>query len=157
MKAILLMMATLILTSCKYGVTFNEIKSLKELKEEVEIASSEDLTQENQVKLRNYFSKIKDISYSFINNSSMQSYSQKKFLKFFNENLCDEILLDEVRYSEIMRKCSVNGFYICSEEVKSYSSMLKSVKKKLTEFQMGKIVSNKQCKAKLLNLGVIHE
>ena len=157
MRTILLMIVALVLTSCKYGVTFNEIKSLKKLKEEVEIASSEDLTQENQVKLRNYFSKIKDISYSFINNSSMQSYSQKKFLKFFNENLCDEILLDEVRYSEVMKKCSVNGFYICSEEVKSYSSILKSVKKKLTEFQMGKIVSNKQCKAKLLNLGVIHE
>ncbi|MCT4641210.1 MAG: hypothetical protein N4A33_02865 [Bacteriovoracaceae bacterium] len=157
MKNIILISSVLFLSSCKYGDTFNQIKSLKGLKQKVEVVSSQELTEDNQLKLKEYFSKIKDISYSYLNNPKMQRYTQRKFLRFFDENLCDEVLLDEVKYSKIMKKCTVSGFYICSEELKSYSAMLNRLKKSLTKSQLEKIVSNEQCKTKLSDLGVINE
>lgn len=157
MKYLLILSSVFILSSCKYGTTFSKLKNLNNSKSEVELVSSQDLTVENQKKLRAYFSTIKDIAYEFINNSKMQKYTHKKFSRFFDEAICNDVLLDESFYSEVMKKCTVNGFYICSEEVKSYKELLVSIKKVFNENELKKITANTACKEKLSNLGVLNE
>jgi hypothetical protein len=157
MKCLLMIISVMLLSSCKYGTTFSKLNTLNDLKSEVETVSSQDLTRENQLKLRAYFSSIKDIAYEFMNNSKMQKYTHKKFTKFFNESICSDIVLDQATYVELMNKCTVNGFYICSEEVKSYKGILVSLKKLFNEKEIEMITANESCKSKLKNLGVINE
>lgn len=157
MKYLLMIISVMLLSSCKYGTTFSQLKNLNELKKEVEAASTEELTRENQLKLRAYFSSIKDIAYEFMNNSKMQKYTHKKFSKFFSDSICSDVVLDQATYIELMNKCTVNGFYICSEEVKSYKGILVSVKKLFNEKEIEMITANESCKSKLKNLGVINE
>ena len=49
----------------------------------------------------------------------MQKYVHKYFSKYYNDSFCEQFVISEEVYSEIMKKCSVSGFYICSEEVRS--------------------------------------
>lgn len=157
MKYLLLLSTVFALSSCKYNSTFTQIKNLETSKNKVEEISSQDLNVENQKIIRAYFSTIKDLTYEFMNNSKMQRYTHKKFSKFFNESICEKIILDEGTYTELMTKCTVNGFYICSEEVKDYKSLLIRAKKLLNESELKMISSNNLCKSKLLDLGVINE
>jgi hypothetical protein len=157
MKYTLLLILTILISSCKYQTTFNQVKSLESLKVEVESVASQELNADNQEKLRAYFSSIKDIAYKFMTNSKMQKYTHKKFMRFFQDSICEDILVDESTYRTIMKKCSVSGFYICSEEVKSYLEILKEVKKLFKSSELKKITSNKRCESKLKKLGVINE
>jgi hypothetical protein len=145
------------LSSCRYQTTFSNLQDLDKSKEKVESISNQELNPENQVILRNYFSKVKSITYDFLNNTKMQQYTHRKFLRYFKESICNEILLDVKIYNEINSKCTVNNFYICSEEVRSYTLILKKAKELFNEKEINKFISSESCKAKLLGLGVINE
>ena len=56
-----------------------------------------------------------------------------------------------------MNKCSVSGFYICSEEARSYVDLLKSAKSLLATNNIDMILKDESCKKTLKNLGVINE
>ena len=143
--------------SCKYGVTYGNLKDLKNKQASVELVSSEDLTIENQKLLRIYFSSIKDLIYEYKNNQRMRSYTYKKFFKYFSDDFCEEGVAGEDLYRKIMSKCTVNGFYICSDEVRYYKEMLLEAKKLFTEVEFNKILKSDVCKQKLNKLGVINE
>lgn len=157
MKKILLIVSFVTLSSCKYDGTFSRVKNLKESKEKVEATVNDELTSENQALLRNYFGQIKNVIYEIKNSSKIQSYVHKKFSRFFQNSICDEILLDDDSYQKIMGKCQVSGFYICSEEVREYEALLTVSKEIFSESELSKIIEEKKCKEKLTNLGVINE
>ena len=157
MNKILLMASFVILSSCKYDGTFSRVKNLKESKEKVEAIVYDELTSENQALLRDYFGQIKNVVYEIKNNSKIQKYVHKKFNNFFQNTICNEILLDEVSYQSIMEKCQVSGFYICSEEVREYKALLTVSKEILSDSEFNKIIEEEKCKEKLTNLGVINE
>ena len=157
MKNILLMVSFVILSSCKYDGTFSRVKNLKEGKEKIEAIVNDELTSENQALLRDYFGQIKNVIYEIRNNSKIQKYVHKKFNNFFQNSICNEIILDEDSYQTIMGKCQVSGFYICSEEVREYKALLAVSKEILSESELSKVIEEEKCKGKLTNLGVINE
>ena len=157
MNYIMILLSVLILSSCKYNVTFSKLNSLEDSKNRVEKVASENITAENQVILKKYFSTIKNITYEFLSNTKMQEYTHKKFSKYFNENKCNNILLSAKVYKDILNKCTVNGFYICSDEVRAYQKVLISAKGLLRKNELKNILDNQSCKEKLVNLGVINE
>ena len=157
MKKILFIISFIILSSCRYDGTFSRVKNLKEGKEKVEAIVYDELTSENQALLRDYFGQIKNVIYEIKNNSKIPKYVHKKFNKYFNNTICNEILLDEVSYETIMEKCQVSGFYICSEEVREYKALLAVSKEILSESELSKVIEEEKCKEKLTNLGVINE
>lgn len=157
MKYIFILLSVLILSSCKYNSTFSELKSLKESKAKVEAIAADNLTAKNQLILRTYFSSLKNLAYDFLSNSRMQQYTHKKFFNYFDDSLCEETLLDEKFYSQILKKCTANGFYVCSDEVRAYKKILSSVKNLFNENELKKMTSSDSCKTKLLSLGVLSE
>lgn len=157
MKILIITIILISITSCKYSSTYVKLQNLSDKKIEIEAISSESLSTENHRTLREYFSTIKDLSYSFKINSKMRRYSQKKFTKYFNKDFCQNGLVSAHAYNQILNKCNVSGFYICSEEVKYYSLMLNQVRELLTSFQLNKILEDEQCETKLKELGVISE
>jgi hypothetical protein len=155
MKYIFLLNLVL-LYSCKYSVTFNKFKELADDKIKVESIESQ-LNQNNHLILKKYFSQIKNTVLEVQRSTRMQKYIHKYFNSYYDEKFCDEVLLDDVKYMEILKKCYINGFYICAEEVKYYKQILIVVKKLLTEKELGKIRENKICYSKLVKLGVFSE
>lgn len=156
-KLIIMSLLLLSTVSCKYGVTYGNMKELGNKKTEVEKISGQDLTTENQKVIREYFSTIKNLVYEFKNSSRMQTYTHKKFFNYYKNEFCEDGILGVDIYNEIMKKCTVSGFYICSDEVKFYKQMLLEAKKLLTVREKEKILENESCKEKLLNLEVINE
>lgn len=156
-KLLISLLLMLSVVSCKYGTTYESLKNISRLKVEVENVSGQDLTTENQKVIRTYFSNIKNLVYEFKNNSRMQSYTHKKFFNYYKNEFCDDGILGVDVYREIMKKCTVSGFYICSDEVKFLKEMLSEFKTFLTKSEISKILENESCKQKLLNLEVINE
>jgi hypothetical protein len=147
----------LTITSCKYGVTFSKLKNISDNKSKVEAIYTEDLTSNNQEILRDYFVSIKDLVYEFKKNDSMQNYTNSKFSKFYRSSFCNDGLISSAIYIEIMSKCNVSGFYICSEEVKFYTEMINEASKLLRKSSLSEMFSDVSCKIKLTNLGVVNE
>ena len=155
MKIILMGLILLSITSCKYGVTFSKLKNLSEDKVKVEQIYTQELSAENHKVLRGYFSGIKELVYEYKNNTRIQSYTHKKFNKYFSDSFCEDSLVSKEVYSELMRKCNVSRFYICSEEVKHYVAMLVEAKKLFTPSELTKVTTNNTCQTKLSDLGVL--
>jgi len=156
-KLIIMSLLMLSTVSCKYGITYGNLNELSNKKAEVVKISGEELTTENQKVITTYFASIKNLIYEFKNNSRMQSYTHKKFFSYYKNNFCENGVLGDDVYSDIMKKCTVSGFYICSDEVKYYKQMISEFKKQLTKIELTKIFENESCKEKLLNLEVINE
>jgi hypothetical protein len=156
-KYIIVLFAALLLSSCRYSSTYSELKDLKTSKTKLELIPNQDLNEENQIALRTYFSGIKNVVYAFVSDTRMQEYTHRKFYKYFNESLCEDLLVSESIYKKLINKCTVNGFYICSDEVRAYKKILTSVKVLFSKKELMSITENKNCKDKLLNLGVLSE
>lgn len=152
----MILMITLV-SSCRYDEVFSNFKSLKELKLNVEKISSEELTTENQLIIKNYFSKINDIIYEVKNSSRIQKYMHSKFDRFFENSFCKQYTLTQDIYSSLMSKCTVNGFYICAEEVRNYKNLLLISKTLFIDEEFRKITSDEVCKITLTELGVIND
>ena len=143
-----------LLSSCRYGVTYNELKETKQLKLDVISSLEQDLTTENQIILKKYFERIKNIVFELDNNSKMQNYLHKYFNSYYDEAFCEDFLLSNKNYMKTINKCTKNGFYICSEEVKYYKELLTAAKKLLLKSELDRLVLSHSCKDKLLGLGI---
>lgn len=157
MKNIFLISIFFLLASCRYDGTFLRLKDLKDQKIKVEEISDAELTTENQKIIRDYFGRIKDVVYEVKNSSNIQNYTHRKFFKFFQNSFCTDFVLDNDHYSKLMAKCKVSGFYICSEEVRSYEELLKTAKSILTVVEFNEILENEKCANTLNELGVTNE
>lgn len=154
MKLLTFFLITLSLTSCKYKASFNALNGLESKKNKIEQVYDEELTEESQEVLRDYFRSIKNLVYRVNNNSKMKKYMHKKFSKFFKSNICEKVILDESHYSSIVKKCSVNGFFICSEEVRHYKKMLEAGISLFRPNELQQIKGSQKCQQKLKKLGV---
>ncbi len=154
MKILIFFLVTLSLTSCRYEASFDALKSLESKKDKVEQIYTEELSEESQVVLRDYFRSIKNLTYRVNNNSKMKKYIHKKFSKFFSSDVCEKVILGESYYSSILKKCSVNGFFICSEEVRHYKKILEAGKSLFLSSELKQIKASKKCQQKLIKLGV---
>lgn len=157
MRILFIFLTIFLLTSCRYDEEFSEVKELRNLKVQVEEIVDEELTMENQQIITNYFGRIKNVLYEVRSNQSIQKYTHRNFSKFYKNNFCNDFIIETENYSKLMNKCSVSGFYICSEEARSYVDLLKSAKSLLATNNIDMILKDESCKKTLKNLGVINE
>lgn len=154
MKYLILIFSLISLSSCKYNITYGQFKNLATSKLDVERVSREELTEANQKVLREYFSNVKDVAYQYMSNKWMKKYVHNNFFRYYNDSFCSDLIVSEKSYQDIMKKCNVSGFYICSEEVRSYKEILLTIKKSLWTKEIDRINSDVTCREKLelLNL-----
>ena len=157
MKTILILLISISVSSCRYGVTYSELSALKDKKQKVESILSEELNTKNQRVLRDYFKAVKEIIYDFSTNRSMQSYMHRKFFRYFSEKICSDSLISKEHYDVVLSKCKVNDFFICSEEIKFLDVMLKKTSTYFTPKELSAITQSKNCKRLLSSFGVINE
>lgn len=136
----------LILTSCKYSNEFSKLKNLKTTKNALMSSSDFELNEENQKLLAEYFGYTKSLLFKLQNDRKMKKYIHKRFSKYFDNSICKNVLISKVFYDEIMNECTVNGFFVCADEVQYFEEMILKLYSNLTEFEKDKINSELVCK-----------
>lgn len=157
MKCLMLLLISVTLFSCKYDGLYLQIPQLENKKDTVLSIYNNELNNENQLIIKNYFSSIKTLTYTISSDSKIQKYFHKKFNKYFNAKTCNNSLINNNVFQIILQKCYVNNFYICAEEVKFYKNILISLRKILSKEELALITKDEPCNNKLLSLGVIGE
>lgn len=153
----LLPLILIAISSCRYGVSYSELLDLEKKKEAVIEIAEKDLTLSNQRILKDYFNSIKELVYDLKNDTGMRNYFHRKYFRYFRPEMCEKLILPNSEYIEVLNKCNVSGFYICSEEVKYYKEMLLEVKKLYTDMEIQSLEREKKCWNLIKELGVINE
>ncbi len=156
-KNILFIVLSLLLVSCKYEESFKQLSELEAKKILVEEVLAVDLTEDGQLKIKDYFSTIKVLAYEIKDNKKMSKYLHRKFSEYYKQDFCSKSILDSEIHRLLVEKCTVSGFYICSEEMKAYKDILKSVKSVFSSEELEIIIKDQNCREKLINLGVLNE
>ena len=154
MKILLSLLVLCFFTSCRYGTSYSEFLSLEDAKNNVELIRSKDLSQKDHEAIKEYFGKVKELAYDFKQDSYMRNYFHNKFFRYFKTDLCSKVLLSKRSHDILMNKCEVNGFFVCSEEVKYYRQILQSIKSDFTALELENFKKDRACSSTLSDLGV---
>lgn len=99
------------------------------------------LTDEDHANIKAYFSELKsldkDLGLSFRYLKRFQTYLMNVGAATF----CANSLLEKNKWTELVKRCTKNGFFLCTDEVKVYPDIKQSLFGKLNEelkTEMGK-------------------
>lgn len=154
MKSLLPMVIFMSLVSCRYDEEYSTLSDLKDSKDEVQKVVTHEMNDESQLKLKNYFAKIAELTYALENNSKLERYFHRKFKSYFDASICPSVILSNDVYLQISQKCIANNFYICAEEVRHYKNFLKTIKNNLTNDELDQIMEDEKCKKLLIDLEI---
>lgn len=150
MKAIILILLSLFLSSCRYAQDLNNVKSLENAKSSLINIQNENLSFENQKILRDYFGKSSVLISNLSNDSRYLNYFHKKFFNYYEDNLCENVFISKELYGSFEKKCIVNGFYICPEVFRDFKEKLVGFYQVLTELEKKNLKKEEAC-LKLIN------
>ena len=71
--------------------------------------------------------------------------TRKASQKFDVTKLCDELLIDTAIWQEIRENCYVGEYFVCSEEVRGFDSVLSSIYSNLDNKNKTKFKGNRNC------------
>jgi hypothetical protein len=143
------------ISSCKYSTELNELTKIEKTKNEIVSLGDFELTNDNQIILKNYFELIKEISYKFQSDERMQRYFHKRFNRYFKAQYCSSSLLEKDLYDRIIKKCTVDNFFVCSDDLRHFSGILKKMMGELTTQETAQLIVDEKCKSILINYGLI--
>lgn len=156
-SAIMIISFLTIMTGCKYQEQFDVLKSLSEDREYLENNSDKILTKEKQIVIERYFSNVKDLTHRLVSDSRFSRYFHKRFFRYFETQMCNDFVLDKESWTNVLKTCEVDSFYLCAEEVKHYQAMGKLVSEYLTKLEEKNFRAEEGCRTKLVDLGVLNE
>ena len=157
MNKIFLLIGLVLLSSCRYGISYSELTGLEEAKNQVVQIQSQNLSEEDHEALKTYFGSVKNLAFELKQDIGMRNYFHRKFFSYFRPDSCEKLLLSQETYQSIMSKCEVNDFFVCSEDVKYYQEILFEVKKYLTELEITNLKKDPECLGLMSKLGVVNE
>ncbi len=96
---------------------------------------------------KKYFSELNQRVLTLKNDEKLQkpfnSVVEKSNLQ---DDLCPKIFLTKNEWQTIMHNCTRNRFFLCSEEVRSYSDMVSSLRNQLTSQNQNRFDTASSCK-----------
>ena len=140
-------------TSCRYSDDLGELKELQKVNSNILMDDQFELTQENQSRIESYFQFPKEVSYKFETNSSFQNYFHRKFFRYYSTDFC-ESLVSKFDYDLLLKKCTVNTFFICADDVVYFEQYLSHLYSVLSDQEKQKILEDKNCSDKLSEYGL---
>lgn len=145
MKLLLLISLGIFLSSCRYASDLSSFETLELKKEELVKLQEESLSYQNQQVLRDYFSVATRLMTLIKEDARYSNYFHRKFFAYFKDDYCEKALISKNLYDIYSQKCSINGFYICSESFRDFKFTLEEFYKNLTQEERSKLQSNKLC------------
>lgn len=101
---------------------------------------------EEHTTIKRYFTELQEL------NEDLQNSS--RYLRRFNnyirdvgaETFCNEALLEQEKWTQLIKNCTKNNFFLCSEEVKLYPNIKEVLLNLLYEDVRKQMLAAKSCK-----------
>ena len=147
MQIILFALSILFIISCKSGASFdNNLLDIEMKQKKVVAITALDLTSaEHYAALSAYFREVTELALSLKSDVKAQEYwaSQVKANKL--SGFCAKYVLTLPFWENLNRQCSVDGHYLCPDELKEYPAVLGTVLKNSPQSLKNDFAADAEC------------
>ncbi len=142
---ITLFIMTLTFNAFSQDVSEN-MDSLTSARVEVESSINQKPYQKAQQEIfRTYFTKLKE----FVSEVKESEYLTEQFnnlvLKMGVNNICKNILIDNTSWKDLVKNCTKNRFFLCSEEIKFYNDYKAGLKELMYQDLKSEFARSNNC------------
>jgi hypothetical protein len=89
--------------------------------------------EQQHTTIESYFKGMNDLALNIKDYSNTYKSFNNYIRKYGAETFCKKTFLDSKRWKDLVTNCSVNGFFLCAEEVRGFSEIKKSLKDSLRD------------------------
>lgn len=141
----LLTVISLIFSCAKTSET-DRISKLASLKNNLQENMNKTPYRETQhIALKNYFRELAEFTLEMKDNVKLSTSVNTATEKFSIDKICEQTLVGYNTWNLIMKNCTKNDFFICSEEVRSYPLILSAFLSTLNENNKLKFQKSSNC------------
>ena len=95
--------------------------------------------------IKSYFENISDLNDSLSNDWRLAKRFNEVFAELDLVTSCPKLWLDKETFQRLMKNCTKNRFFLCSEKVKQYGQLKEEFKKRLGDENRKKLEQAKEC------------
>ena len=96
-----------------------------------------------------YFQEINEFSIQIKGEPSLAAAFNQKLMKHDFNSLCEKILMSSQQWRLLISRCTKNGLFLCSEDVRSYSTSIQLIRNSLTAQNQASFDSAPHCSESL--------
>lgn len=125
----IIFLSAMVLSCKENGLSFEEdLKNMEDKQKSVLAIRALDLTSADHYKaLKNYFRTVGDLAISLKSDPKAQKYWANQLKKNKITGFCSRYVLTYEQWQNLNNQCTISGHYLCPDEVREYSIILKSV------------------------------
>lgn len=95
--------------------------------------------------LKDYFAEINQMALALKNDSKLAERFNDAFGKVDPKQTCAKVLVQRPEWEFMMRRCTKNRFFLCSEEVRAYPTLVSALREKLKPEQQKRFDQTSVC------------
>lgn len=146
----------LVLAAPHFAFAQARVRESKQLLNQVEAKRTALLDQmdnlpyrgDQQAAIRSYFDSLEEMNTKLSDDGRLVKRFNEVFAALDLSESCPKLWLDREVYSRLIKNCTKNRFFLCSEKVRQYESFRDSLKKVLTKENLARFESTKACTLK---------
>ena len=132
-KLFLTFSAVILVTGCNDFSIEEWTKETRTLRAEVEsLPGVSKLSSEEYALTKQYFSRISDLALQLTENPKQAERLDSNLRQKNLDEVCGDLFLREESWKLLMKKCTTGRFFVCSEELRVYPDLIKSIRMKLS-------------------------
>lgn len=100
---------------------------------------------EQHAMIKGYFENIEELNESLSGDWRLAKRFNEVFAGLDLPTSCPKLWLDQDTYSRLLKNCTKNRFFLCSEKVRKYENFRDGFKKQLTDENRSRFEKTKEC------------
>ena len=118
----LFILSLLMMTQAFAQTVDQKVAGLEKLKTSLEaIVDQSPYQSEQHAVIENYFKNLNDLSLELKNFPKSRSRFNNMVARSGLDSFCSKVFIDQKRWTDLESNCTKNGFFLCAEEVRSFS------------------------------------
>ena len=124
-----------------------QLLKLLETKKEALIGQVDSLPYrgDQQASIKGYFENIEELNGSLSDDWRLAKRFNEVFSTLDLPSSCPKLWLDQDTYKRLIKNCTKNRYFLCSEKVRQYQNLKDEFKKKLSEENIKRFEQTKKC------------
>lgn len=100
---------------------------------------------DQQAAIKGYFENIEELNISLSEDSRLSKRFNEVFAGLDLPTSCPKLWLDQDTYKQLIKNCTKNRYFLCSEKVREYQSLKEEFKKNLNDENIKRFEQAKEC------------
>ncbi|MEK6579587.1 MAG: hypothetical protein AABZ55_10210 [Bdellovibrionota bacterium] len=105
--------------------------------------------EEQYIGLQNYFAELAKMAANLESNADLTEGLNTEIAKVNLAEVCGKILITKNESQTIIHHCTRNRFFLCSEEVRAYATIIQAFRSRLNTEQQKRFDETSDCRAAL--------